>query len=381
AYGWVENLKRTPRTTLRSEALPPTLRPKDSRPVLEEDEIAAATRTQGGLKQGGYVHAPSMNHAAASALLRSAYLSHASSAQAEILSVNLSSGRVRRAQFVLEGMRNGQPIEALLGYQFERGLHDRTSTSAALNEVPVLELNEFIEPYRAALPLDSREIPQAGTGPATETVPPYSVVNGLKLTTATLNAANGFGLSAVLPGPNWPNANQGAAILAERDSLLETLDAVKDLLMAENAFQLVQGNFDRVAAVSLAQKDARVPNSLEVLDTPRGTQFTFTNRVTLHFEDLDPTLAASNPWSAVPMTPRALTEPGVNFWLGEALGDSPDGVSCEVWRVVKAADGTETRAEIHAVTLAELQLQPIDFIVLAGINSSDAQGATELETR
>src|SRR5581483_1076671 len=214
AYGWVENLKRTPRTTLRSEALPPTLRPKDSRPVLEEDEIAAATRTQGGLKQGGYVHAPSMNHAAASALLRSAYLSHASSAQAEILSVNLSSGRVRRAQFVLEGMRNGQPIEALLGYQFERGLHDRTSTSAALNEVPVLELNEFIEPYRAALPLDSREIPQAGTGPATETVPPYSVVNGLKLTTATLNAANGFGLSAVLPGPNWPNANQGAAILA-----------------------------------------------------------------------------------------------------------------------------------------------------------------------
>jgi hypothetical protein len=32
---------------------------------------------------------------------------------------------VRRGQFVLEGMRNGQPIEALLGYQFERGLHDR----------------------------------------------------------------------------------------------------------------------------------------------------------------------------------------------------------------------------------------------------------------
>lgn len=381
AYGWVENLRRTPRTTLRPEGLPPTLRPKDNGPVLEEDEIAAATRTQGGLKQGGYVHAPSMNHAAASALLRSAYLSHASSAQAEMLSVNLSSGRVRRAQFVLEGMRNGQPIEALLGYQFERGLHDRTSTSAALNEVPVLELNQFIEPYRTAFPLDSREIPQAGTGPATETVPPFSVVNGLKLTTAALNAANGFGLSAVLPSAGWPDANHGAAILAERDSLLEALDAVKDLLMAENAFQLVQGNFDRVAAVSLAQKDARVPNSLEVLDTPRGTQFTFTNRVTLHFDDLDPTLAASNPWSAVNMTPRALTEPGVNFWLGEVLGGSPEDVSCEIWRVVKAADGTETRADIRAVTLADLQLQPIDFIALAGINSADAQGATELETR
>lgn len=381
AYGWVENLRPIPRTTVRAESLPPTLRPTDNRPVLEEDEVAAATRTQGGLKQGGFVHAPSLNHAAASALLRSAYLSHANSAQAEMLSVNLSSARVRRAQFVLEGMRNGQPIEALLGYQFERGLHDRTSTSAALNEVPVLELNRFIEPYRTAFTLESREIPQAGTGPATETVPPYSVVNGLKLSAASLNAANGFGLSTVLPGTDCPNTNQGAAILAERDALLETLDAVKDLLMAENAYQLVQGNFDRVAAVSLAQKDARIPNSFEVMDTPRGTQFTFTNRVTLHFDDLDPTLAASNPWATVAMTPRALAEPGLNFWLGEVLGDSPDQVTCEVWRVVKAADGKETRADVRVVTLADLQLQPIDFIAMAGINTDSAQGATELETR
>lgn len=381
SYGWVEPLKPTPLTALRPESLPPTLRPTDNEPVLEEDEVAATTRTQGGLKQGGFVHAPSLNHAAASALLRSAYLSHANSAQAEMLSVNLSSARVRQAQFMLEGMRNGQPIEALLGYQFERGLHDRTSTSAALNEVPVLELNLFIEPYRTAFTLDSREIPQAGTGPATETVPPYSVVNGLKLSAATLNAANGFGLSTVLPAADWPNADQGAAILAQRDALLETLDAVKDLLMAENAYQLVQGNFDRVAAVSLAQKDARIPDSFEVLDTPRGTQFTFTNRVTLHFDDLDPTLATSNPWVPIAMTPRAFAEPGINFWLGEVLGKSPDQVKCEAWRVVKSADGQETRAAVHVITLADLQLQPIDFIALAGINTDSAQGATELETR
>ena len=91
-------------------------------------------------------------------------------------------------------------------------------------------------------------------------------------------------LEARLP----PGAAQGAAIVAARDALIETLDAVKDLLMAENAYQLVQGNFDRVAAVSLAQKDARIPPTLEVLNTPRGSQFTFTNRVTLQFDDLDP---------------------------------------------------------------------------------------------
>jgi hypothetical protein len=102
------------------------------------------------LKQGGFVHASSINHAAAAALLRNAYLSHANPDQAEMFSVNLSSERVRGGEFILEGMRNGQPIEALLGYQFERRLHDRTSESAARGDIPVLEFNQFILPYRQA---------------------------------------------------------------------------------------------------------------------------------------------------------------------------------------------------------------------------------------
>jgi predicted nucleic acid-binding Zn-ribbon protein len=379
AFGWVEHVKATPKTFLRPEDLPPTLRPADQEPILEEDEVGTATRAAGASKQGGYTHAPSLNHAAAAALLRNAYLSHASSAQAGMLSNNLSSERVRRAQFVLEGMRNGQPIEALLGYQFERGLHDRTSQSAARGDVPVLELNEFIQPYREAFPFESREIPQAGTGAASETVPPYSVVNGLTLTTAAPGAANGYGLAAVLPAAQWPGAVQGAAVLAERDALLDTLDAVKDLLMAENAYQLVQGNFDRVAAVSLAQKDARIPPSLEVLNTPRGTQFTFTNRVTLHFDDLDPAVAASNPWPAMAMTPRAIAEPGMNFWLGGVLGRAPEDVGCVAYHI--AADDLETPLEAHPVTLADLEIQPVDFIALTGINTADTQGGAELETR
>ena len=42
------------------------------------------------------MHAPSLNHASAAALLRSAYLSHAGPEQAEMFAVNLSSERVRR---------------------------------------------------------------------------------------------------------------------------------------------------------------------------------------------------------------------------------------------------------------------------------------------
>jgi hypothetical protein len=380
AFGWVENLKPAAKVFLSPDSLPASLRPADNHPVLEEDDVITSQQTGlAGARKGGFVHAPSLSHAAAAAVLRNAYLSHARPEQAEMFAVNLSSERVRRGQFVLEGMRNGQPIEALLGYQFERGLHDRTSASAAANEIPVLELNQFILPFRQAFPFESREVAQAGTGAPAETVPPYSVVNGLKLAQTALSAADGFGLSAVLPAAERPNANQGAAIVAEQSALLDTLDAVKDLLMAENAFQLVRGNFDRVAAVSLAQKEAHIPPELEVINTPRGTEFTFTNRVTLHFDDLDATLPANYPWPGPP-TPRAKAETGMNRWLGRLLGAAPEQIVCEVHWVETADEGAEPH-DSHRVTLADLGVQPVDFVWLAGISPEDTGGATELETR
>jgi len=382
AYGWVESVKQTPKVFLSRDSIPISLRPVDSNPILEEDEVVGDSSTRArGLKQGGFVHAPSINHASAAALLRNAYLTHANPDQAEMFSVNLSSERVRGGEFILEGMRNGQPIEALLGYQFERRLHDRTSESAARGDIPVLEFNQFLLPYRQAFPFESKEVPQAGTGGPTETIPPFSVVNGLSLIDATLNPGNGFGLASVLSPAERPNATLGAAIVAEQNALKDSLDAVKDLLMAENAFQLVRGNFDRVAAVSLAQKDARIPQALEVIETPRGTEFTFTNRVTLHFADLDPALAASNPWPAIGMTPRAIAEPGINQWLGSLLGPAPERILCDVSWIETAEDGTVTAHDTQPVSLADLGIQPIDFVWITSANQEDTGGATELETR
>jgi hypothetical protein len=384
AYGWVENVKPSARTFLGHENLPAPLRPVDSRPVMEEDDVVIpGSSTPSGSKRGGFVHAPSINHAAAAALLRNAYLSHADPNKAEMFEVNLSSERVRRAEFILEGMRNGQPIEALLGYQFERRLHDRTSESAARGDVPVLELNEFIAPFRQAFPFESVEVVQAGTGPATETVPAYSVVNGLRLMQATLNSSNGFGLAAVLPVAQQPNSNQGAAIVAEQDALRDTLDAVKDLLMAENAYQLVRGNFDRVAAVSLSQKDAHVPPQLEVIETPRSTEFTFTNRVTLHFPDLDSAVPASNPWPGIDLTPRAQAEAGMNRWLGAVIARLPEKILCEATRIDHDADGKEIPAGAHQVSVSDLGVQPVDFVwlVSAGPDPDNTGGDPDLKTR
>src|SRR5205807_720272 len=107
-YGWVEHL-----------------RPGGASPVSE-----------------GYIHAPSLTQAATAAVLRSGYLTHRDSGNGDILALDLSSKRVCVALWLLEGVRNGQPLGALLGYRFERGLHERR-----------LELNQYIPRFRQLAPL------------------------------------------------------------------------------------------------------------------------------------------------------------------------------------------------------------------------------------
>ena len=55
--------------------------------------------------------------------------------------VNLSSKRMRAAVALTQGVRSGQPIAALLGYQLERGLHE---------DHPGVELDAFIGAARLA---------------------------------------------------------------------------------------------------------------------------------------------------------------------------------------------------------------------------------------
>ncbi|HEY0375615.1 MAG TPA: hypothetical protein VGC87_01505 [Pyrinomonadaceae bacterium] len=74
----------------------------------------------------GFAQAPSLAHAATAAILRSGYLSHRDEGEGNPFAVNLSSDRVRRAEWLLAGVRQGQSLGALLGYRFERRLHERS---------------------------------------------------------------------------------------------------------------------------------------------------------------------------------------------------------------------------------------------------------------
>lgn len=99
----------------------------------------------------GYIHAPSLGQAATAAVLRSGHLAHGAEADSP-LAMDLSAPRVRVALALLDGIRAGQPLGAVLGYRFERRLHEGH---------PGLALDRHIATLRALAPFDATTQAQA----------------------------------------------------------------------------------------------------------------------------------------------------------------------------------------------------------------------------
>ena len=71
------------------------------------------------------------------AILRSGYLSqHAEPDVENRMAVNLSSGRMRLALSLIEGVRAGNDLGALLGYRLERFLHEFARPRARGSSTP-----------------------------------------------------------------------------------------------------------------------------------------------------------------------------------------------------------------------------------------------------
>ena len=166
---------------------------------------------------------------------------------------------------------------------------------------------------------------------------------------------------------NSLDPKQSAAIQQEKRNLENSLDSLRDVLTAEAAYQLALGNFDRAGAVMRAISGGDMPVQVEVIDSSRGSELSFTNRIALQF---DPAVVA-NPWAPIPLSRRARTEPAFNKWVGDLLGD-PKTIRCSV----QTNDG----AVSDVVSLADLALQPLDFVFLIG-KKVEATGFSELESR
>lgn len=348
AYGWLENLKPgAPRTDVNGNAIIYNYNEGVETPIAKDPE------------NQGYIHAPSLAHAVTSAVLRNGYLSHADETSTnDAMAVNLSSERVRRAMFFVEGMRSGQTLSALLGYQFEKGLQDRGIDA---------NLNQYILDIRLKYPLVANKLKSTEvTGESIESLEATNVVDGLALLKAK-EVGYPYGVNT-LPADGTDSANE---IKAEVDRLADSMDAVSDLALAESVYQVSKGNFEYSDAMMKAiSKSSTIPEP-EIVKTPR-TGHGITQRVTINFNPIRrDSLTITNPWNTIPMTPRAISEPSINNWLGKIIGD-PSKIKC----IVRYVDSSEVENTIE-ITAAEFNLQPIDFLSLIN-KDTDITTSSEL---
>ena len=306
---------------------------------LEDLKPVGATRSD------GYVLTPSVTHANTAAILATGYMSHRGAGTANPFAVDLSSERVRQAYRLIEGVRTGQPIGALLGYQIERAMHDQN-------------LSSFVAEFRKLAPLATT--PTTG-GTAVEAVAANNVVHGVKILDLWKDKAHDFQL---LRTP------ASAAAFEKIDALLgkmaDGLDALGDVIMADNIHEVAEGNFDRAAMTLSAVIGGQTIPEPEVLRTPR-TGIGLSHRVLTLLDPAQPPLPA---WPTDGLQARAAAEPTVNAWAARMLGD-PARITCRA-----RFAGSPT---VRVVPLAELRLSPLDAIYAT---ATSAQGrASEFEQR
>ena len=231
----------------------------------------------------GFIHAPSLNQSTTAAVLRAGYMAHSNGAASRPFEIDLSSGKVRLATHLLDGIREGQPLGALLGYRLERTLHD-------------LNLDQFIDDLRAIAPMPS----------ATNDL---DVIDGIVLLQKFQDPR--FWNQPGLPASGTA---QRAALTNAINRLSNAVDAVADLTLAESVHQLIRGNTVRAGATldSIARGDTPPPE-IDVITTPRaGTALSY------RLMAIAPTANTAVGWAT---TPRAQAEPHLNAWAAAILGD------------------------------------------------------------
>lgn len=318
----------------------------------------------------GYIHAPSINQGVAAAVLRQGYKSRQFEFDplvpgANRMAVNLSSERVRRALAVLESIRTGGSLAAILGREFEEGLYRATPTNA-------ISFSQQVEHFRKAFPFSTEKAllgqladaptpsPEqaarqvvnglllAQVGPPTGSYPPYG------LTTLTVVAADRVAFMT--------------AVQQQVAKLHDTLDALGDLTVGESIYQAVSGNTEQAAAVLENVAKGKFPTAPEVVHVPR-TGVSLTHRVLLHLPETDPAQLES--WGD--LSPLARAEPGLNRWLVAFLGD-PSHLN---FHYTHTPTSTATPVTDY-LALDSTGLQPIDLLALLDNEPFKAGSALDL---
>ncbi|MGE0449069.1 MAG: hypothetical protein AB7Q29_05730 [Vicinamibacterales bacterium] len=234
----------------------------------------------------GFIHAPSLDHAASGAILRSGWSALGDGAAG----VNVSSDRVRAAAWLIDGLRDGRSLVELLGQSLERRLHDAG-------------LDAQTEPLRRAV-LDA-------TGAAD--TPATGIVDGLVVARAWIGGDEVAPLTADEQAVRTAIQGLAAATTALRQVFADhasDLDAVADATLAQAVHSLVRGEESKVSAALASGSGGAVPAELSALRTPRAGQ-RITHRIVL--------LYSARASAAAGASPDAMAEPSLEAWLSSLL--------------------------------------------------------------
>jgi hypothetical protein len=352
AFGWVEDVHPSPQRAIVQGAELASVQLMDRmRAQRLRNAASLPVPIQPVTDNGGYIYAPSFEQARVAAILRNGYMTHKGTADEGLLSLDISSDRVRKALYLLDGVRQGQGLSALLGYLFEAALHDAN-------------LDKYAQPFRDRFPVVANKLTPSSD--PSESVAASNVVDGVAL-------RNAFDQGVFVAGENWgtglpaPGADQNA-VLGIMQVIDDYADALGDVSVAEAVFQIVRGNFGRAGGLLNAISKGERPPDPDVVTTPRGG-LDLSHRVALLFAGDPP---ASGAWNTVPKHARAEAEPWLDTWLAHMLPD-PAQVICNVQFEAGGA------AQSKNVSLFDLSVGPLDCLALS--DSANVPQQSELESR
>lgn len=299
-------------------------------------------------KNSGFIHTLSHDQAKTAAILKNAFDNY-TEYEENPYRINVSSDRIRRALKILEGMREGQELGALLGYQFERMLHDKGK-------------NEF----RTLFPFNNQNNNEEAnsTGDSNEQASPRIVVNGLKIVEDFDDVIK----SPFIP-QNIVDALKDTDVQEAVYHLKDTMDAINDLMNHEAVYQAVRANYERAGAALDIASGAAFPVEPESVSVALPhTNVEHRICLTFNTEDIESPPNAS---------PRESAEPKIAQWFTTLLGNIEE-IGCTVSYKTIASEGNVIDLDA-VVTIDDLNLKPIDFLYLC--SNRPGGGATELESR
>ena len=321
-------------------------------------ETVVAMLTDSDYNQG-FMHTPSQAHAVTAAILRSGFMANNPEQAHDAFAVNLSSNSVRNALYLIEGVKNGQALPELLGYQFERYLHDNATGP----------LDKYLLTLRTKFPLKADQLPTYDQSQPLEKQEAFHVVDGWKLVQKyrDIHTSN-QGIFEHMKS-SWSDYGINGSdreiqdLFQAMEQTSQNLDSVSDLLLSESVYQVAKGNLAGSAtALKMFNHEVEL-DTPEIIDTPRNHQL-LSHMMGVQFD----VLKRSRPWKGR-WTPRSYLNPSLNNWLADQL-PRPHTICVRVqlsngqYKKIKVSEMGWYPFRQFPHELPLFPLQPVDFLTL-----------------